>query len=135
MKWKVPNSEVEFEVPDDWWTSAGMENFVPSSDYYPTKKSSCSEIVAVEEVDPPLREKGFRNRESVVEVLIKMRTGEELEPIEVRSREKTGTEKYRVKNGFHRLYLSIAIGYPKLPIKVNDFDLVEFLEKERKGEI
>ncbi len=112
-----------------------MENFVPSSDHYTTKQSSCSEIVAVEEVEPPLREKGFRNRQSVIEVLTQMRTGEELDPIEVLSREKTRTEKYRVKNGFHRFYLSIAIGYPKLPIMVNDFDLAEFLEKERKGEI
>ncbi len=135
---RVPNSTVEFEVPDDWWTSAGMANFVPSSDYYTTKQSSCPEIVAVGEVEPPSRGNGqfwFRNRQSVIEVLTKMRTGEELEPIEVWSREKTRTEKYRVKNGFHRFYLSIAIGYPKLPIKVNDFDLDEFLKKERKGEI
>ena len=135
---KVPNSTVEFEVPDDWWTSAGMANFVPSSDYYTTKQSSCPEIVAVEEVEPPFRgnrQIWFRNRQSVIEVLAKMRTGEELDPIEVWSREKTRTEKYRVKHGFHRFYLSIAIGYPKLPIKVNDFDLDEFLEKERKGEI
>jgi len=112
-----------------------MENFVPSSDHYTTKQSSCPEIVAVEEVEPPVREIGFRGRESIIAVLTMMRTGEELEPIEVWSREKTRTEKYRVKHGFHRFYLSIAIGHPKLPIKVNDFDLDEFLEKERKGEI
>jgi len=135
VNFRVPNTTVEFEVPDDWWTSAGMTNFVPSSDYYTAKQSSCPEIVAVGEVEPPFREKWFRNRQSVIEVLTKMRTGEELEPIEVWSREKTRTEKYRVKHGFHRFYLSIAIGYPKLPIKVNDFDLDEFLEKERKGTI
>lgn len=138
MNCRVPNSSVEFEVPDDCWTSAGMENFVPSSDHYTTKQSSYSEIVAVEDVEPPFRENRqlwFRGRESVIAVLTMMRTGEELDPIEVWSREKTRTEKYRVKHGFHRFYLSIAIGYPKLPIKVTEFVLAEFLEKERKGEI
>jgi len=115
-----------------------MDTFVPDSDCYATTQSPGFEIVAVEAVEPPFRENRqiwFRNPQSVIEVLRKMRSGEELEPIEVWSREKTGTEKYRVKDGFHRFYLSIAVGYPKLPIKVNDFDLDEFLEKERKGEI
>ena len=114
-----------------------MDSFVPSSDYYPTKRSPRYEIVAVEEVEAPLRngEFWFRNRESVIELLKKVRTGEELEPIEVWSRERTQSKKYRVRDGFHRFYLSIVLGYRKLPVKVNDFDLTEFLEKERNGEI
>jgi hypothetical protein len=135
VNFRVPNSTVEFEVPDDWWTSAGMGNFVPSLDHYTTKQSSCSEIVAVEEVEPPVREMGFRGRESVIAVLTMMRTGEELEPIEVWSRGKSRTEKYVIRHGYHRFYLSVAIRYPKLPIKVTDFVWAEFLEKERKGEI
>ena len=60
-----------------------------------------------------------------------MRRGEKLDPIEVWSREKSGTSKYCVKNGFHRFYMSIAVGYCKLPIKINDIDLEEFLAKEK----
>lgn len=128
---------MEFEVPDEWWCSAGMSNFVPNAAHYQTELSACSEIVPFGEIEPPLRDNGFwfRNRESVINVLIKIRSGEKLDPIEVWSRTKTNSKKYIVKDGFHRFYLSIAAGYTKLPVKINDFDLKEFLEKERNWEV
>lgn len=105
--------------------SAGMDTYVRSSDYYPTVQTIDFEIVAVGEMEPPLRanrEFWFRNRDTVIEALTKIRTGEGLEPIEAWSREKKGTRKYVVKDGFHRFYLTVAIGYCKLPIKVDDLD-------------
>jgi hypothetical protein len=133
MDCTVPHSNRKFVVPNEWWTDAGMDGFVPNSEYYPTRKSSGFEIVAVEDVEPPERtiEMFWRDRESVLEVLRKIRTGEEQEPIVVWSKEKRGTKNFMVKDGFHRFYLSIAIGYRKIPIKIDDFDLDEFLEKER----
>ena len=136
MKIKIPGGTGEFEIPDEWWRSAGMEDFVPRTAYYNTDLSACSEILLVEEVEPPLREKcefWFRNRETVIEVLEKIRSGEKLDPIEVWSREKSNSKKFKVRDGFHRFYLSIAAGYSKLPVKINDFDLNEFLEKESRG--
>jgi hypothetical protein len=138
MECRIPNGFVSLEVPNDWWVAAGMDSFVPSSDHYPATKSPGSDIVGIEEVEPPSRANGelwFRNRESVVEVLARIRAGEKQEPIAVWSREKTGTKKYIVRDGFHRFYLSIAVGYCKVPIKVDDFDLNEFLEKERNADI
>ena len=120
-----------------WWTIAGMEQFVRNSDSYRTEQSCNYEVVRITEVQPPLRKDGelwFRNRNSVIEVLTCMRTGVPLEPIEVWSREKTRSTKYIVRDGFHRFYLSVVVGYPRLPIRINDFDLAEFLEKERNGQ-
>jgi len=136
VKHKVPGADYEFELSDDLWSSAEMEGFFPTSNHYATNQASYFETVMIEEIEPPLRKNDkfwFRNQESVIEVLRKMRTGEELEPIEVWSTQKTNSKKYRVRDGFHRFYLSVAVGYRMLPIKVNDFDMNEFLEKEQKG--
>ncbi len=111
-----------------------MLSFSRKADHYSLSSSTIFEVVPVEEIEPPSRNGDFwfRNAESVIEVLRKIRTGEELEPLEVWSKEKKRSERYHVKDGFHRFYLSVAAGYPKLPIKVNDFDLAEFLKNEQK---
>jgi len=135
MRYVIPGTKTEFEIPDEWLRSAGMEHFVPNAEHYYTDLRACSDVVLLEEIEPPLRtgEFWFRNRESVVEVFNKMRAGENLEPIEVWSRHKKNSAKLIVRDGFHRFYLSIAAGYQRIPVRINDFDIKEFLERERTG--
>jgi hypothetical protein len=129
LEYVVPGTEMRFEVPYEWWKCAGMIGLNVGAEHYHTDLSVCSEIVFIEDVEPPKRYNGFwfRNRDSVIEVLCKMRSGEILEPIEVYSKSKTNTNKFTVKDGFHRFYLSVAVGYKKIPVKVNDFEMKEFL--------
>lgn len=115
-----------------------MESFLPTSDHYATNEASCTAVVAFQEVEPPKRQNGelwFRSKESVIAVLRSMRVGEALDPVEVWSKQKTASQKYLVRDGFHRFYLSLAVGYRKLPVRVNDFDMFEFFEKERAKKI
>ena len=131
MKKIVPGTEFEFEIPDEWWIDAGMKDYVPCTEHYHTNLSVCTAIVLLKEVEPPQRDNGFwfRNKESVLEVLRKMRDEDEvLEPIEVWSLAKKASKKYIVRDGFHRFYLSIAAGFRKIPIKISDF-VIEDLSK------
>lgn len=132
----VPGSELQ--IPHDWWMEAGMVGFSPNSDHYATNEALCTAVVAFNEVEPPMRQNGqlwFRNKESVVAVLRSMRVGEALDPVEVWSKQKTDSQKYSVRDGFHRFYLSLAVGYKKLPVRENDFDMYEYFEKERAQKI
>ena len=136
MKIRIPNSRNHFELPDEWLHDAGMASFVPNSSHYSVNFSACSEIVPISEIESPFRENGklwFRDRESVVDLLTKLRDSTELDPIEVWSKEKKASCQYIVKDGFHRFYLCLALGYREIPIKIDDFDMYEFFEKERKG--
>jgi hypothetical protein len=137
MRFAVPGTMREFEVPDEWWRSAGMEGFVASAEHYDTDLSTCSEVVAFEEVEPPLRDDcfWFRNRDSVIDVLRKISSGQKLEPVEVWSRAKTNSTKLIVRDGFHRFYLSVAAGYRKVPVRITDFDINALFEKERRGAV
>ena len=112
------------------WEKAGMQGFIRNADYYTTEESPDMKIVGIEDVEPPIREMGFRDEESIIAVLRMMRTGEALPAITVWS--KNHTKKYKVRHGYHRFYSSVAIGYPKLPIRVADLTIQDIVRGERQ---
>lgn len=54
MRFALPRFPAEFEIPDEWWLEAGMQQFVRRSKAY---RSRANESVAPDEVEP-----SFRNR-------------------------------------------------------------------------
>lgn len=91
-------------------------------------------IVPITEVEPPHRIDGlwFRDRHTVVKLLQSIRNGVALPPIEVWSKGKRSAL-YTVRDGFHRFYLSIAVGFTEIPLDIDDFDLDEFFANEARG--
>ena len=109
--------------------------YTPRTSHYRTDPTY-STIVPFNEVVPPLRDGDtiwFRNRETVVQLLSIMRDDVELPPIEVWSKGKKYSGRYVVRDGFHRFYLSVAIGYTEIPVRINDFDFDEFFANEARG--
>ncbi|HKW53851.1 MAG TPA: hypothetical protein VJO12_09175 [Stellaceae bacterium] len=120
---------IEFEIPDEWWTSAGMTGFAPttrayiasSSDEYPTV------IVPVEDVEPPRRapgvERDFRGfcQNGMMWAFDHIRRGLEQEPIPVHELPDQVKFRYAVRDGFHRFYASAAVGFRLLPVSVRPY--------------
>jgi hypothetical protein len=132
MIFNLPQSKYTFEIPDDWWEDGGMVGFTPLLSHYHFDTTG-SIIAPFNEVIPPLRDGDkiwFRDRETVIQLLSMMRTGLLLPPIEVWSKEKKCSERFVVRDGFHRFYLSVAIGYTELPVRINDFDFDEFFSNQ-----
>lgn len=89
MQFRVPGHRLVFDVPDEWWAATPHTTGVPNAPHYCAGGDSV--VVPIEDVEPPLRDGGkiwFRDRDSVVQILNGMRSGEELPPILVWSREK-----------------------------------------------
>jgi len=131
----IQNSKDSFEVPVEWLREVGMEFFVPNSLHYHVNQAHCSRIVPINEIEPPLRDNGnrwFRDKETVVAILQQIRSEKDIKPIEVWSKKKKNSIKYVVRDGFHRFYISVALGFSEILIKINDFDMYEFFEKERQ---
>lgn len=136
MKIILPNSIHALELPDEWLRDSAMSSFVPNSRYYAVNLSACTRVVPIGQIEPPKRDNGklwFRNRDSVIALLTRMRDGNEIDPIEVWSKEKKTSPLFIVRDGFHRFYLSAALGYSEIPIKINDFDMYEFFAQEQRG--
>jgi hypothetical protein len=135
MKFNLPQSKRTFEIPDEWWKDAGIEGYIPRSLHYHSDPT-CSMFVPFNEIAPPLRDGDtiwFRDRQTVIQLLSMMRDGVELPPIEVWGKEKKCSDRFVVRDGFHRFYLSIAIAYIEIPVRINNFDAEEFFANEAKG--
>jgi hypothetical protein len=127
MRAAMPNFPCSFDIPDEWWAEAGMENFTPPGRSYRTTGNA--QLVPLDEIEPlyckhmKCRDWCGFDRERMIRVLKSIAAGEELKPVplttlpysELPSR---ATYAYRALDGFHRYYASIAAGFECLPASV-----------------
>ncbi len=124
MKFKVPQSSVEFDIPDEWWSFAEMQTFGNhGGEYYPYSPAVADkvQVVSLSNIEPPTRSEGIPSfkKYKLVPVLLAFQSPEcELPPVEVQRISSRGQYEFRVLNGYHRFYSSIAVGYSSLPIIV-----------------
>ena len=119
IRFHMPNYPCDFEIPDNWLTEAGMNDFTPVSRTY----LSTAEVVPVRlvEIEPPYRvpacvkdSRGFE-RERLVFVLRGIATVAQIPPVSLQELSLACPYRYRVYDGFHRFYASIAAGFEYLP--------------------
>jgi hypothetical protein len=139
MRFVLPHDESEFEIADAWWEASGAPGFVPLEPAYTVtegvnkgfeeftsdsgvtiRSMHCpTQLVALLYVAPPMREAGPPrfNETRMIQVLQAMCTGILQPPIEV-WRGAPGEARLVPRDGFHRFYASVALGFPMLPVAV-----------------
>ncbi len=103
------------------------------NDSYFYANSSEVFLVLLTEIEEPVRDAGFpkfRSLEHYEKIRNAILNGVELPPIEVRSKNKSNTEKYIVYDGFHRYQISKELGFTKIPVRIQDWDMYDFFKKE-----
>jgi hypothetical protein len=119
MKFRIPASTEDFEIDDTWWEFCEMPAWRRPSEHYPpcaTLDNVC--VLRMDAIDPPRRaaDVALLRKEKLVPILLAFRSPEcALPPIEVEPIDTIGPERYRVINGCHRYYGSVAVGYPRIP--------------------
>lgn len=119
MNFRTPRGDGEFEIPDGWWEFARPERERDEHEtYFPhSSRAKNVHIVKLSEIEPPTRDAGeiwFR-KYKLVPVLLSFQSPEcELPPIELTTLNGS-VYNYKVHNGFHRYYASVAVGYEFLP--------------------
>jgi hypothetical protein len=120
----MPNFPCEFEIPDAWLAEAGMQGFVPSASAF--RSSAEAVLVSLAVIEPPVRFsaypkdwRGF-SRERMIRVLKWFVTGAEIEAVpllKVSSADEVTRPQfqYRLRDGYHRFYASVAAGFESLP--------------------
>jgi hypothetical protein len=123
MRFPMPNFPCEFEIPDDWLAEAGMDSFIRAGvSYRSTPAARLLPLTAVEPVyrlvGHPKDWRGF-DRVRLISVLKGIVADAEIEPVPLFELPVTDYPhtpyRYRVLNGFHRFYASIAAGFDHLP--------------------
>jgi hypothetical protein len=130
VRFSFPHFPAEFDIPDDWWLEAGMLGFDPLDSTY--KTAAASTQVSLDEIIPPgrslsssLDHRGF-DRLRLIAVLKGIASGEAIPPVELltsppepeREWIVPGPYRYRVIDGTHRFFASLAAGYRYLPARV-----------------
>jgi hypothetical protein len=123
MRFAFPRFPAEFEIPDEWWNQAGMSAFARTRSAY---KSTTDETIALDDIEPVFRLRntprdcrGFR-RADLVSILKGFAADAEIPPIDLLIIPQLGDLsgdpfKYRIVDGFHRFYASIAAGFEFVP--------------------
>jgi hypothetical protein len=123
MRYPMPNYPCDFEIPEAWLAEAGMDGFTKSASAY--RSSAAAVLVPLQTIVPPPRFPaapkdwhGF-DRARFVSVLEGITTGAEIEPVPLLELPPHDIwpppYRYRVRDGFHRFYASIAAGFEFLP--------------------
>jgi hypothetical protein len=120
--------DLAVELKDKWWTDAEMVGFVPASGAYVVDLSFCKNAepileVRISDVGPVHRpvgifrdsEDGISAQERVLRILRGFRLGEAIPPVRLVERESGSTHRYKLTDGTHRLYCSLAAGFTHVP--------------------
>ncbi len=134
---RLPHPPLMFEIPDAWLIEAGVGVFTPATRCFrytaTTSADVCVEALLME-IAPMLRipgvhpaAHGFRPRGrngeqdgGMIGVLVAIVTGVPLPPVSVCMLRQKSAEGfvYKVRDGFHRYYASIALGFTHLPCAI-----------------
>ncbi|MCP5143268.1 MAG: hypothetical protein H6978_00425 [Gammaproteobacteria bacterium] len=113
---------IDSEIPKDWFIEGGCDAFTPS---YKSFTAQPNEIWPVIEIPIALVRPPNRNRrverlncERSISILKAFATGVPLPAIEVDEPPDLEDYLYRVRDGYHRFHLSVAVGYPRIPVSI-----------------
>jgi len=120
---------LQIEIPDDWWTEAGMRGFAPTFTAYRVNQKLFRNVreVFITDVRPVIRnlgvgifndsiEEGSSARERVVRILRGFRFDNAIPPVEIVEGQPGYPYRYKLVHGAHRLYCSLAAGFKCVPI-------------------
>jgi hypothetical protein len=122
---KIAHHDLATNINDEWWVEAGMPRFVPTSWAYRSDRDAVE--IRIADIGPVDLQRqligifrdnadlGIPARERVLKILWGFRCGETIPPVKIVEGDAGYGYKYRVKDGVHRLYLSIAAGFTHVP--------------------
>jgi hypothetical protein len=123
VRFAMPNYPCDFELPDEWWSEAGMQDWVPPGIAY--KSTAAVSFVPLGHVQPPFRMhsvpkdwRGF-DRLRLLKIFEGFKTGDDIEPVPLYENPPRDFPpiqyRFQVINGVHRFYASVAAGFECLP--------------------
>lgn len=111
------------EIPDEWWTRSGMDQFAKNTRAYPTTYLNEIVIISISEIRPIQRSIGTPafHEQRMLDILLGFARQSAIPPIIVEKNTSIEGFKYELLNGVHRYYASIAAGFDMIPVVFGKF--------------
>ena len=136
---EISHHEVRTELPEEWWTAAGMSNFVRAASAYRCDHAAAGGrrvcLIPIVDIGPFRRAPGIQvfnadswegisARDRVERILRAFVVNDALPPVELTKQ--AGRYPFSLNGGLHRVYCSIAAGFTEIPaIKFIDFEALD----------
>ncbi len=120
--------DLKIEFDDTWWAEAEMDGFVPHNRAYRVDRGATNGTelfeIQIDEVAPVIRNPGIAYfvKKRALEILNGFRNDEEIPPVEIAFEPPGSKFRYRLLDGCHRFYCSLAAGFSHVPA-VEGFDI------------
>jgi len=126
LRFQMPHYPCSFEISDEWLVEAGIAGFVPATpSYFSTPRAT---LVPLTEVEPVARLLSCRkdldgfDRDRLIKLLKRFVASEVVDPVPMVRLPvlefPSSPYRYRICDGFHRFYGSVAAGFQSLPATV-----------------
>ena len=121
MLFQHPTQSIDFEIPDDWIREVGGMKLPREITRHYSFAIADATVVPISRIAAPRRNEGIRwfDKDRSVNILTAIKTQLLLPPIKCYPG-KTH-ELLTVQDGFHRYYLSIAMGLSEIPVILVEF--------------
>ncbi len=125
MDFFLGKEKLPIVLDDAWWAKAGMESFQARRRHYNPLEQDGLRIVEISRIQPRLRARGFNERR-LMRILKGFKRDDKIPPIHVTQAAEAATGEalpdpgypYRVQDGFHRYFCSLAAGFTHIPVIV-----------------
>src|SRR5689334_142386 len=112
---------MDYHIPSDWIAVAGLESFRASRPAY--RCDAPHVLIRLNEIEPirrdrPLDQNGFV-RDRMMAVLRGIRDNDSMPPVPV-WQTVSGPWRFEIRDGYHRLYASQALGFSHIPADVQE---------------
>ena len=117
-----PFRDYDFEIADTWLEEAGVIDFGNTRTDAGFTSDESATIVAMSDIDTPKRNPGIElfKHDRLVRILQGINHGDKIPPVEICHADEGSEYTYVLKNGFHRFYASVALGFEVIPAVIVD---------------
>ena len=115
--------DYDFEIADAWLEEAGVIDFDNTQADAGFTSDESATTVAMSDIDTPKRNPGIElfKHDRLVRILQGIKLGDKIPPVEIcYADDKDSEYTYVLKNGFHRFYASVALGFVVIPAVIVD---------------
>jgi hypothetical protein len=119
----VTHDSIEFKIPDEWeeWlVRSGLAGKSLVNDHFVS--NAAEKVLDIREICSPIRNPGVTwfHEGNMLPILTGIASNESIQAIEV-DRPPQGPLPYRVRDGFHRYYASVLLGFRRIPVKIVEY--------------
>jgi hypothetical protein len=116
----MTHDQVGFKIPDTWLQRAGIPAVPLVIDHFRSRAPHT--VIDITSITSPIRLEGVRwfDEARLISIFEGIIASDSIPPIDV-DLAPAPAQRYRVRDGLHRYYASIALGFSRVPVTVLPF--------------